>query len=115
MAVAQYQPPSAHVMAVRDVPRSQDVARSVGGEVQVRHLDVADLGSVREFAASWDGPIDVLITNAGVTVAPERQETVDGFELQFGTNPLGHFALTNLLAPHLTDYRPGNPSSSGSV
>ena len=90
------------VMAVRDVVRGRDVARSVGGQVEVRHLDLADLGSVREFAGAWHGPIDVQINNAGVMAVPERQETVDGFELQFGTNHLGHFALTNLLAPHLT-------------
>ncbi len=91
------------VMAVRNVTRGRDVARSVGGEVEVRHLDLADLGSVREFAAVWDGPFDVLINNAGVMAVPDRRETGDGFELQFGTNHLGHFALTNLLAPHLTD------------
>ena len=64
-------------------------------------LDLADLASVREFAAGWiaahpDG-LDVLINNAGVMAIP-RRETADGFEMQLGTNHLGHFALTGLLA-----------------
>jgi NAD(P)-dependent dehydrogenase (short-subunit alcohol dehydrogenase family) len=91
------------VMAVRDVTRGRDVARDIGGQVEVRQLDLANLRSVREFAEGWHGPVDVLINNAGVMAVPDRQETVDGFELQFGTNHLGHFALTNLVLPHLTD------------
>jgi NAD(P)-dependent dehydrogenase (short-subunit alcohol dehydrogenase family) len=63
----------------------------------VRRLDLASLESVREFAAGWDGgEIDLLINNAGVMVPP-LSRTAEGFELQFGTNHLGHFALTNLL------------------
>jgi NAD(P)-dependent dehydrogenase (short-subunit alcohol dehydrogenase family) len=62
-----------------------------------------DLGSVRRFAESWDGDLDVLINNAGVGNLRERRLTADGFELQIGTNHLGHFALTNLLLPHITD------------
>lgn len=91
------------VMAVRDVTRGRDVAREIGGQVEVRQLDLANLRSVREFADGWQEPVDVLINNAGVMAVPDRQETVDGFELQFGTNHLGHFALTNVLLPHLTD------------
>ena len=72
------------------------------GDVEVRRLDLADLSSVRSFAAEWDGDLDVLINNAGVMAIP-RARTADGFEMQFGTNHLGHFALTNLLLPHITD------------
>ena len=93
----------AHVVfAVRDPRRGEAAARTVNGSVEVRRLDLADLSSVREFAAAWDGPLDLLINNAGVMMVPE-QRTPDGFEMQFGTNHLGHFALTNLLLPYLTD------------
>ena len=71
------------------------------GEPEVRALDLASLASVREFAAAWDGEIELLINNAGVMVPP-LSRTADGFELQFGTNHLGHFALTNLLLEHVT-------------
>ncbi|MER6184579.1 oxidoreductase [Streptomyces sp. NPDC001652] len=90
------------VFAVRDPRRGEAAARTVSGSVEVRRLDLADLSSVREFAAAWDGPLDLLINNAGVMMVPE-QRTPDGFEMQFGTNHLGHFALTNLLLPYLTD------------
>jgi NAD(P)-dependent dehydrogenase (short-subunit alcohol dehydrogenase family) len=65
-------------------------------------VDLADLSSVRRAAeeATGLGPIDILINNAGVMATPFRR-TVDGFELQFGTNHLGHFALTGLLFPQL--------------
>ncbi|MEU2625001.1 oxidoreductase [Streptomyces sp. NPDC007157] len=90
------------VFAVRDPERGRTAAARVNGSTEVRRLDLADLASVREFAAGWDGPLDLLINNAGVMMLPE-QSTKDGFEMQFGTNHLGHFALTNLLLPHLTD------------
>ena len=67
-------------------------------------LDLASLSSVREFAAQELGknrPLHVLINNAGVMAPPRRQQTADGFEVQFGTNVLGHFALTGLLMPAL--------------
>ncbi|QXE36255.1 SDR family NAD(P)-dependent oxidoreductase [Streptomyces sp. GMY02] len=72
------------------------------GTVEIRALDLADLASVRGFAASWDRPVDVLINNAGVANVPPGR-TADGFETHFGTNHLGHFALTNLLLPRITD------------
>lgn len=91
------------VLAVRDEVKGHGAARAMTGRVEVRRLDLSDLSSVRAFAAGWSGPIDVLINNAGVMAVPQRQETADGFERQFGTNHLGHFALTNLLLPAITD------------
>ncbi|MER7938495.1 MULTISPECIES: oxidoreductase [unclassified Streptomyces] len=90
------------VLAVRDPERGRAAAAGLTGSTEVRRLDLADLASVREFAAGWDRPLDLLINNAGVMMLPE-QSTADGFEMQFGTNHLGHFALTNLLLPYLTD------------
>lgn len=93
------------VLAVRDVKRGEAAARTVQGAkgtVEVRRLDLADLASVREFAESWHGDLDLLVNNAGVMNIPEAS-TKDGFEMQFGTNHLGHFALTNLLLPYVTD------------
>ncbi|MFD4552193.1 oxidoreductase [Streptomyces sp. NPDC058466] len=90
------------VLAVRDLARGSSVAATLDGSTEVRHLDLADLSSVRRFAAEWNGPLDVLVNNAGVMAIPEAR-TVDGFEMQFGTNHLGPFALTNLLLPHITD------------
>jgi NAD(P)-dependent dehydrogenase (short-subunit alcohol dehydrogenase family) len=90
------------VMAVRDLKRGAAVAAGIRGEVEVRELDLADLASVRRFADGWTEPIDVLVNNAGVMAVPPGT-TKDGFETQFGTNHLGHFALTNLLLPHVRD------------
>lgn len=93
----------AHVVfAVRDVERGRAAAATVHGSTEVRRLDLADLASVREFADGWEGPLGLLVNNAGVMMLPQ-QRTRDGFEMQFGTNHLGHFALTNLLLPHVTD------------
>ncbi|WP_316316586.1 SDR family NAD(P)-dependent oxidoreductase, partial [Clavibacter michiganensis] len=75
-----------------------------GADVEVRELDLADLASVHRFVdeiVADDRPLDVLVNNAGVMAPPKRFETADGFELQFGTNFLGPFALTNLLLPTL--------------
>jgi NAD(P)-dependent dehydrogenase (short-subunit alcohol dehydrogenase family) len=90
------------VLAVRDMAKGEVAAGSIPGACEVRKLDLADLTSVRAFANGLRGEIDVLINNAGVMRTPERR-TVDGFELQIGTNHLGHFALTNLLLPQITD------------
>jgi NAD(P)-dependent dehydrogenase (short-subunit alcohol dehydrogenase family) len=90
------------VLAVRDVTRGEQAAAGLPGSVEVRRLDLADLSSVREFAAGWSGALDVLINNAGIMMVPFGR-TADGFELQFGTNHLGHFALTNLLLPSITE------------
>jgi NAD(P)-dependent dehydrogenase (short-subunit alcohol dehydrogenase family) len=89
------------VLAVRDVSKGLAAAAGIDGSTEVRHLDLADLMSVHAFAASWTGDIHVLVNNAGVLVPPFGR-TEDGFELQFGINHLGHFALTNLLLKHIT-------------
>ncbi|MFI9407702.1 oxidoreductase [Nocardia sp. NPDC052316] len=90
------------VLAVRDVARGRKVAEQIAGDTEVRALDLADLASIRRFVDEWTGDIDVLVNNAGIMLVPEGR-TKDGFESQFGTNHLGHFALTNLLLPHTTD------------
>ncbi|AYG02568.1 SDR family oxidoreductase [Gryllotalpicola protaetiae] len=97
------------IIAVRTPAKGEEAAAAIRAEapgalLEVRRLDLASLASVREFAASVvaDGkPLHVLVNNAGVMVPPQRIETADGFELQFGTNFLGPFALTNLLLPSL--------------
>jgi len=92
------------VLAVRDVAKGQAAAAALTGPGtwEARELDLADLASVRDFAANWDAPITTLVNNAGIMMVAEGR-TVDGFERQFGTNHLGHFALTNLLLPHVSD------------
>jgi NAD(P)-dependent dehydrogenase (short-subunit alcohol dehydrogenase family) len=84
------------VLAVRDLDKGRAASEAIAGSTEVRRLDLADLASVRRFASGWDGGIDLLINNAGI-MAPPLTRTADGFELQFATNHLGHFALTNLL------------------
>jgi NAD(P)-dependent dehydrogenase (short-subunit alcohol dehydrogenase family) len=90
------------VLAVRDVAKGTAAAAEMQGHTEVRALDLTSLESVREFASGWSGDLDILINNAGIMMVPEGR-TADGFELQIGTNHLGHFALTNLLQPHITD------------
>jgi NAD(P)-dependent dehydrogenase (short-subunit alcohol dehydrogenase family) len=89
------------VLAVRDLEKGRAAAAAMPGATEVRELDLASLESVRAFASGWQGELDLLINNAGVMVPPLTR-TPDGFELQFGTNHLGHFALTNLLLEHVT-------------
>ncbi|NBH06871.1 SDR family NAD(P)-dependent oxidoreductase [Amycolatopsis sp. SID8362] len=89
------------VLAVRDVEKGKKAAAKLGAnaDVTVQELDLASLDSVRAAAADLRGTlpkIDLLINNAGV-MYPPRQTTREGFELQFGTNHLGHFAFTGLL------------------
>jgi NAD(P)-dependent dehydrogenase (short-subunit alcohol dehydrogenase family) len=90
------------VLACRSVSKASAAAASLPGAPEVRELDLASLASVRAFASGWTGPVDVLINNAGVMALP-RKATADGFEMQVGTNHLGHFALTGLLLDHITD------------
>ena len=89
------------ILAVRDKDKGQRVADRLPGATEVRLLDLASLDSVRAFAGAWDGPVDILINNAGVMIPPLSRTAVD-FELQFGNNHLGHFALTLLLLPSIT-------------
>lgn len=92
----------AHViLAVRNSDKGQAAAGQMTGHVEVRKLDLQNLASVREFADGVQG-VDVLVNNAGIMATPHAV-TADGFESQIGTNHLGHFALTNLLLPQLTD------------
>jgi NAD(P)-dependent dehydrogenase (short-subunit alcohol dehydrogenase family) len=88
-------------LAVRDQAKGDEAAAQIPG-AQVRLLDLASLDSVRAFAAATSEPFDVLVNNAGVMAMPFSR-TADGFELQFGVNHLGHFALTNLLLPRIGD------------
>lgn len=89
------------LMAVRNTAKGEKAAANIRGLVEVRALDLQDLSSVRQFADGVDGA-DILINNAGIMAAPYSL-TNDGFESQIGTNHLGHFALTNLLLPKLSD------------
>jgi NAD(P)-dependent dehydrogenase (short-subunit alcohol dehydrogenase family) len=89
------------VLAVRNTAKGDAAAAGMTGDVEVRKLDLQDLASVRAFADGVDG-VDVLVNNAGIMATPHAR-TVDGFESQIGTNHLGHFALTNLLLPKVTD------------
>jgi NAD(P)-dependent dehydrogenase (short-subunit alcohol dehydrogenase family) len=97
------------LLAVRSRAKGEEaVARLTrevpGAQVGIRDLDLASLASVRECAAALVAEgraIDLLVNNAGVMAPPKRGETVDGFELQVGTNYLGPFALTGLLLPLL--------------
>ncbi|MER5478146.1 oxidoreductase [Streptomyces sp. NPDC002734] len=94
------------VLACRDVAKGREAATGIeaavpSARVDVARLDLADLASVRAFADSLPHErLDLLVNNAGVMALPHRT-TVDGFEMQFGVNHLGHFALTGLLLPRL--------------
>ncbi|HMF65165.1 MAG TPA: oxidoreductase [Edaphobacter sp.] len=97
------------MLASRDRQRGEHALDRLHSEAPSTHtelviLDLASLSSIREFAArelAKNRSLHVLINNAGVMAPPARKETADGFELQFGTNVLGHFALTSLLMPAL--------------
>ncbi len=97
------------LLGVRSPAKGQDALQRLlreapGASAEVVELDLASLTSVRSFAEAFlrrDQALDVLINNAGVMALPKRELTVDGFERQFATNHLGHFALTGLLLPAL--------------
>lgn len=93
-------------LAVRDTQAGERTAADITAEtgnaaVSVSRLDLADRASVAEFVGGWSGPLDCLVNNAGVMALPELQLTADGWELQFATNHLGHFALAVGLHPAL--------------
>lgn len=92
----------AHViLAVRNIESGRAAAARIDGSTQVEPLDLASQKSVRAFADRIVAPVDLLVNNAGVMSPPVRRTTAEGFELQFGTNHLGHFALTGRLLPAL--------------
>jgi NAD(P)-dependent dehydrogenase (short-subunit alcohol dehydrogenase family) len=92
-------------LAVRNPDKGEAAASRIretaAGAVRVARLDLGSLASVQEFASAWQGPLGLLVNNAGLMAPPRYRETEDGFELQFGTNHLGHFALTGRLLPAL--------------
>src|SRR5438128_740724 len=77
------------ILACRNTAKGEEAAADFSGVVDVRELDLASLESVRSFASGVEGTVDVLINNAGVMAVPE-QRAADGFEMQIGTNHLGH-------------------------
>jgi NAD(P)-dependent dehydrogenase (short-subunit alcohol dehydrogenase family) len=93
------------VLACRNTEAANAAAMKISGSTEVAELDLASLESVRRFARHYDQsvdrPVDLLVNNAGVMTPPRYRETTDGFELQYGTNHLGHVALTARLLPRL--------------
>jgi NAD(P)-dependent dehydrogenase (short-subunit alcohol dehydrogenase family) len=92
------------VLPVRNAIKGAAAAARIGGNTSVRTLDLSSLASVTALADSLnaDGrPVNLLVNNAGVMAPPARQQTDDGFELQFATNYLGHYALTARILPLL--------------
>jgi len=86
-------------LAVRNLEAGREVAKAISGStknphVDVRHLELSDQRSVQAFTAGWHGPLHVLVNNAGIMALPELERSPEGWELQFATNFMGHFALT---------------------
>jgi NAD(P)-dependent dehydrogenase (short-subunit alcohol dehydrogenase family) len=99
---------AALTVAVRNPDSAQPLLRSAreegwSGTVTVAPLDLADLASVRAFAATWEGPLHALVANAGIMALPELQRSGTGWELQLATNYLGHFALAKHLHPAMRE------------
>lgn len=108
------------VLACRDLGRAAEAVarlqrRLPDADVRAEGLDLASMSSVRAFAGRWSGPLDLLVNNAGVMAPPRPARTEDGFELQFGTNHLGHFVLTGLLLPSLLAARTGRIVTVSSI
>jgi NAD(P)-dependent dehydrogenase (short-subunit alcohol dehydrogenase family) len=90
-------------LAVRDTDAGERTAAGIDGDVRVARLDLADPASVRAFTDAWEGPLHVLVNNAGVMAIQELTLTPQGYEMQFATNHLGHFALALGLHDALAD------------
>ena len=103
------------VLACRNAHAAHAAAERIDGKVEPKELDLASMASVRDFADQWGDQLDLLINNAGVMAPPRFVRTVDGFELQFGTNHLGHFVLTGLLLPALAASGSGRVVTVASV
>jgi NAD(P)-dependent dehydrogenase (short-subunit alcohol dehydrogenase family) len=84
---------AAVTLAVRNTAAGEKVAADIGGATTVAPLDLSDPASVKAFVRAWDGPLHILVNNAGVMAIQDRQIAASGHELQFATNHLGHFAL----------------------
>jgi NAD(P)-dependent dehydrogenase (short-subunit alcohol dehydrogenase family) len=82
------------VTRLRPVPGKGNTYGNIEHPAERSPLDLSDLRSVKAFTDAWEGPLDILVNNAGIMAVPELEKTPQGFELQFGTNFLGHFALT---------------------
>lgn len=89
------------VLACRNVEAATQAADRIDGSTRVERLDLASLADVRAFCDRWQGRLDLLVNNAGVMTPPRFRRTADGHELMFGTNHLGHVALTAGLLPAL--------------
>ena len=111
------------VMAVRRPDLAENVAKGIrastgNSNVRVELLDLSDLRSVNSFTAAWKGPLHILVNNAGVMAIPTLERTRQGWEMQFATNFLGHFALTTGLHGAMLDAcgaRIVSVSSSGNL
>ena len=89
------------VLACRNTDSAGEAASKMPSAPTVEELDLASQESIQDFVSRFEGPLDLLVNNAGVMTPPKYRETEEGHELQFGTNHLGHFALTGLLLPAL--------------
>ncbi len=99
---------AAVTLAVRTLDKGEKAAARIReqippADVRVAELDLGSLASVQAFAEAWQGPLGLLVDNAGLMAPPRYQQSADGFELQFATNHLGHFALTGRLLPALLE------------
>jgi NAD(P)-dependent dehydrogenase (short-subunit alcohol dehydrogenase family) len=110
------------ILAVRNTQKAEGVVMEIredfpNAQLEIRHLDLGSLKSVRTFAKEFTNDynqLDVLINNAGIMMCP-YSKTEDGFEIQMGTNHFGHFALTGLLIPLLLDTKDSRVVATSSL